>query len=82
MLQNGQPIRTVARHFNIGVATINRIKNSTTISNSNLAVLTPFGAYCYELSKLYDDLFIVDLSPFLYPSLPDPNETENGGSAT
>lgn len=29
MLQEGQSIRAIARHFNVGVATIDRIKQST-----------------------------------------------------
>lgn len=32
MLKEGQSIRTLARHFNVGVATINRIKRKTQIS--------------------------------------------------
>ena len=32
MLQEGQSIRAIARHFNVGVATIDRIKRSTPLS--------------------------------------------------
>jgi len=32
MLQEGQSIRAIARHFNVGVATIDRIKRSTNLS--------------------------------------------------
>jgi DNA invertase Pin-like site-specific DNA recombinase len=32
MLQEGQSIRAIARHFNVGVATIDRIKRSTQLS--------------------------------------------------
>lgn len=32
MLQEGQSIRATARHFNVGVATIDRIKNTTSLS--------------------------------------------------
>ncbi len=32
MLQEGQSIRALARHFNVGVATIDRIKRSTQLS--------------------------------------------------
>ncbi len=28
MLKDGQSIRAIARHFNVGVATIDRIKNT------------------------------------------------------
>ncbi len=32
MLKDGQSIRAIARHFNVGVATIDRIKRTTQIS--------------------------------------------------
>lgn len=32
MLQEGQPIRAIARHFNVGVATIDRIKKTTQLT--------------------------------------------------
>ena len=32
MLQEGQSIRAIARHFNVGVATVDRIKRSTQLS--------------------------------------------------
>ena len=32
MLQEGQSIRAIARHFNVGVATIDRIKKTTSLS--------------------------------------------------
>ena len=32
MLREGQSIRAIARHFNVGVATIDRIKRSTNLS--------------------------------------------------
>ena len=32
MLKDGQSIRAIARHFNVGVATIDRIKRTTQLS--------------------------------------------------
>ncbi|TQM89949.1 hypothetical protein BD293_4267 [Roseinatronobacter monicus] len=32
MLKDGQPIRAIDRHFNVGVATIDRIKRKTELS--------------------------------------------------
>ena len=32
MLKDGQSIRAIARHFNVGVATIDRIKRTMTLS--------------------------------------------------
>ena len=32
MLKDGQSIRAIARHFNVGIATIDRIKRTMTLS--------------------------------------------------
>ncbi|NKB16105.1 MAG: helix-turn-helix domain-containing protein, partial [Sphingomonadales bacterium] len=40
MLEEGTPVRAIARHFNVGVATIDRIKNISACVSRNLSVLT------------------------------------------